>query len=250
MGYLFPHVPGPLPRALSCPASSSGAGVDAGRLSRLRAPRQQCRRVTFVPRVLRHSLGCRRLLLRVGAGGLLYPEPSQPWAGVAACVVEAAQCGAKGGPLPPGETCVLGPPEPPASLGPCLCPDLCSVRAVLPTPLQQDKTLAWHQQGVSAQEAPPGLLGQLPGRGADRLCCLSMEWALEASAPEGTASSTLPGWTGSAGPLSRGLRAFGWGSLLVYCSPDSAHDPPCVPLRLHQEGACCRRAAVSSCHAG
>lgn len=40
LGYLFQRIPESLTRALSCPASSSAAGVDAGRLSRQRTPRQ------------------------------------------------------------------------------------------------------------------------------------------------------------------------------------------------------------------
>ena len=74
----------------------------------------------------------------------------------------------KGRPSAPwGDLCV----------GPCghVSAWISAVRAMLPATLQQDKTLTWHQQGVSAQEALPGLLGQLPGGGADRLCCLSME---------------------------------------------------------------------------
>ena len=156
-----------------------------------------CRRVTFVPRALLHSVGCCCVLLRVGTGDLLYPEPSQPWAGVATYVVEAAQCGARGGPLPPwlglspGEACVL---EPSPTLGPCHCLDPCSIWAVLPTPFQQDETLAWHQPGVSAQEAPPGLPGQLPRGALTGFAAFPGSWGLEASAHEGMASSTFPGW--------------------------------------------------------
>ena len=174
------------------PASSSAAGVDVGRLSRQRVPHQVVSPCQLCAQGTLHSMGCCCVLMRVGTGGILYPEPSQPWAGVATYVVEAVQCRAKGGPLPPWLG--LSPGEASASLGPCRCLDLCSIWAVLPTALQQDETLAWHQQGVSAQEAPPGLPGQLPGGVLTGFAAFPWSWGLEASAHEGMASSTFPGW--------------------------------------------------------
>lgn len=238
MGYIFPHVPGPLPQALSCLASSSGAGVDAGCLSRLWVQHQQCRRVTFVPKDTLTQPG---LPLPFAAGGGWGP-PLPGAAGVAACVVDAAQCGAKGGPLPPGETCVLGPVAMslPGSLLSGQCSPPLSSRTRLLLGISKASQLRKLCLAFWASFQAGALTGfaAFPWSRRLRLLLLRAQPPVLYEAGQGLQGSSPRVCV----PLDGAARHF--------IAHLTAHDPLCVPLRLDQDGACCRRAAVSSCRAG
>lgn len=155
--YLFPHISGSLPRALSCLASSSGAGVDGGCLSRLRA---LCQAVSPCNLRAHGTLTQRGLPLPFAEGrgwGPPLPRalPALGWG----CHLHDGGCPVrrKGRPSAPwGDLCV-GPPGVPTLPGAVSLPGsvLCPGSASHPFPAGQDSCLASARRLGSGNSAWP-----------------------------------------------------------------------------------------------